>query len=179
MGQHIHNILFKSRGVAFVELALLLPFLVLMVLGVFDYARAIHAKNIVTNMSREGANLASRSGIDSTKAQEYMNALAYTAQPIDMHANGEIIISVVKGEGHTGSVVASIDRQYRWLGGGITPASRIGTQNSMAVGLGPISQTNGLDLGETVYVVEVFYRYRSLFFGYLGLDKVMYSMAVF
>lgn len=167
-----------KRGIATLELALLLPFLLLMVLGIFDYSRAIHAKNIITNMSREGANLAARSGIDATKAQEYMNAIAYTAKPLNMQSNGMIYISVVRGTGTTGSVVPQIVSQFGWQGR-TSPASRIGSVNSIPTGLGPLSLTNGLSLGETVYVVEVLYRYRSVFFTFLGLDKTLYSMTVF
>ena len=178
MKLHIPKILSDKRGVATLELALLLPFLILMVLGIFDYSRAIHAKNIITNMSREGANLAARSGNVATNAQEYMNAIAYTAAPLNMQANGEIYITVVKGEGSTGSVISTVQTQYTWGGGGISPLSKIGTSGH-ATGLGPLSLTNGLALGETVYAVEVFYHYHSLFFTFLGFDKIMYSMAVF
>ena len=168
-----------KRGIATLELALLLPFLFLMFLGIFDYSRAIHAKNIITNMSREGANLAARSGIDATSAQEYMNAIAYTAEPLDMQANGKIYISVVKGVGSTESVISTVQTRYTWAGGGISPGSKIGAVNNHATGLGPLSLTNGLASGETVYVVEVFYRYRSVFFRFLGFDKTMYAMNVF
>jgi len=164
-----------KRGIATLELALLLPFLVLMVLGTFDYSRAIHAKNIITNMSREGANLAARSGNVATKAQEYMNAIAYTAAPLNMQANGEIYITVVQGVGST----ATVQTKYTWDGGGITPLSLIGAAGSPATGLGQLSDPNGLASGETVYVVEVFYHYHSVFFTFLGFDRIMYSMAVF
>lgn len=166
------------RGTALVELAILLPFLVLMVVGVFDFSRAIHAKNIITNMSREGTNLAARSGLDSTKAQEIMNTLSYTSQPLNMDANGMMYISVVQGTGATGSVVPRITTRYGWKNR-TNPASSIGPVNGNAVGLGPLSLTNGLSSGEVVYVVEVFYRYRSVFFRYLGFDKQMYSLSVF
>ena len=165
MKLHIPKILSDKRGIATLELALLLPFLMLMLLGIFDYSRAIHAKNIITNMSREGANLAARSGIDlRTTAQEYMDAIAYTAQPLNMQANGKIYISVVQGVGSPGSVISTVKTKYTWTGGGISPVSKIGAENSPATGLGPLSQTNGLASGETVYVVEVFYHYHSRLF---------------
>ncbi len=125
MKLHIPKILSDKRGIATLELALLLPFLILMVLGIFDYSRAIHAKNIITNMSREGANLAARSGNVATNAQEYMNAIAYTAAPLNMQANGEIYITVVKGEGSTGSVISTV-HQVHMGGGGISPLAKSG-----------------------------------------------------
>lgn len=179
MNLHKPKILSDKRGVATLELALLLPFLMLMLLGIFDYSRAIHAKNIITNMSREGANLAARSGFDATKAQEYMDALAYTAQPLNMQTNGMIYISEVKGTTfHHNTIQPLISVKYPWSHGTNEP-SKIGTVGNTAQGLGPLSQDGGLASGETVHVVEVFYRYRSVFFTFLGLDKTMYSMTVF
>lgn len=178
MKPSMSEIVSERRGVAFVELAMVLPFLVLMALGVFDFSRAIHAKNMITNMSREGANLAARSGLDSAKAQEIMNSLSYTSQPLNMGANGMMYISVVEGTLQSGSVVPRIQAQYPWQGK-TTPPSRIGTAGNNAVGLGPLSLTNGLSSGEVVFVVEVFYRYRSVFFSFLGFDRQLYSMTVF
>lgn len=161
-----------NRGAAFLELAIILPLLVLLALGVFDYARAIHAKNIITNMSREGANLASRSAIAKT---DIMNSIAYTAQPLNMNSNGMIYITVVTGNLEGGSVVPRIQSQARWQGK-TTPPSRIGsTVGAIAQNLGSLNIANG----ETVNVVEVYYRYQGLFYSYLGLDKQLYSMSVF
>ena len=179
MKLQIPKIFSDKRGNALIELALLLPFLVLMFLGIFDYSRAIHAKNIITNMSREGANLAARSnGTDATSAQVYMDTIAYTAQPLNMQTNGMIYISVVTGTTSQSSVRSLITAKYPWSHGTNEP-SKIGTVGNTAQGLGPLSLNNGLASGETVYVVEVFYRYRSVFFTYLGLDRTMYSMTVF
>lgn len=163
-----------NRGAAFVELAIVLPLLVLLALGVFDYSRGIHAKNVITNMSREGANLAARSKYSDDKTA-IMNAIAYTAQPLDMNTNGMIYITVVKGEQEGESVVPRIESQARWQNR-TSPPSRIGsTVGGTAQNLGSLEIKNG----ETVNVVEVYYRYRGLFYHYLGLDKQLYSMSVF
>lgn len=46
------------RGQAMVELALVLPLLVLLMVGVFDVGRAVFAYNTVNNAAREGGRLA-------------------------------------------------------------------------------------------------------------------------
>ena len=61
------------RGGAAVEFLFCLPLLILLLLPVADLARVIQANMILTNISREGANLASRT---SMKPQELMEALA-------------------------------------------------------------------------------------------------------
>lgn len=49
-----------ERGANLVELALLLPLLVLLLVGVADFGRAFNSYIIITNASREGARYASR-----------------------------------------------------------------------------------------------------------------------
>jgi hypothetical protein len=46
------------RGQTLVEFALVLPLLVLILVGIFDFGRAIYAYNTVSNAAREGARLA-------------------------------------------------------------------------------------------------------------------------
>ncbi len=169
------------RGAALVELSIILPFLFLMALATFDYARAIHAKNIITNMSREGANLASRSGLDPTKAQYFMSAIANTAQPLTMPANGMIYISEVQGTNVSGSIQPRIINRYGWSQSTLSPvpASRIGSVGSNATNLGQLSDPNRLAVGQTIHVVEVFYVYRTLFSRFSGANKTLYNMTVF
>lgn len=49
-----------EQGANLVELALLLPLLVLLLVGVADFGRAFNSYIIITNASREGARYASR-----------------------------------------------------------------------------------------------------------------------
>lgn len=50
-----HN---RERGQSLVEMALLLPVLVLILMALFDFGRAIYAYNTVSNAARDGARLA-------------------------------------------------------------------------------------------------------------------------
>ncbi len=47
-----------ARGQSLVEFALILPILILMLVGVLDFGRAIYAYNTINNAAREGARLA-------------------------------------------------------------------------------------------------------------------------
>lgn len=49
----------RNAGQSIVELALLLPVLMLLVVGVFDLGRAFHALITITNAAREGARYGS------------------------------------------------------------------------------------------------------------------------
>jgi hypothetical protein len=48
----------SERGQSLVEFALILPILVLLLVGVFDFGRAVYAFNTVSNAARQGARLA-------------------------------------------------------------------------------------------------------------------------
>jgi hypothetical protein len=48
----------RPRGQAMVELALVLPVLLLIMMGIFDFGRAVFAYNSLSNAAREGARIA-------------------------------------------------------------------------------------------------------------------------
>ncbi len=76
-GERQHN----ERGVALVELALLLPLLVVLAFGVIDLGRLIHARLVVTNVSREGGSLASR---DIQTGNDLITMLQSSATPFNL-----------------------------------------------------------------------------------------------
>jgi len=47
----------SGRGQSMVEFALILPMLILLVMGVIDFARAFNVMQVVTNAAREGARV--------------------------------------------------------------------------------------------------------------------------
>jgi len=161
------------RGQAMIEFAMVLPFLILVVLGIFDFARAIHSHNTISNVSREGANLVSRSSLGQ---QDIMNAIANTAQQLDMQRNGMIYITVLNGV--TGSD-PTIQSQYSWSSSTLSnkPASKLGTQASPTTH--SLTALN-LQTGQSANVVEVFYIYQSLFSNNATkLTKQIYSRTIF
>jgi len=169
------NILKKSDGQSMVELAIILPVLLLLVFGVLDYSRYLLAQNIVVNMSREGANLASRT---QESRQAIMTAIATTADPLDMGADGMIYITEVMGvDDGTGGVDPIVQNQYKYVDGGYSSVNSIvwdectdtgewvsgsctNIPNDAEADLGAIA--SGLNVGQKVYAVEVFYDYTPL-----------------
>jgi len=153
----------SSSGQALVEFALVLPILVLLLLGIYDFARAIRVYNAIINMSREGANLASRTPL---APQDVMNAVAITAQPLDMKDNGMMYVTYLQGNGGQPQVVA----QYGWQNSSLN--------GSISSRMEPGSLT--LATGKTATVVEVFYNYQSLFSSNaVMLGKQFHAQAIF
>ena len=95
-GMHLRGKGFSrsERGASLVELAFILPILVVLVYGVVEFGRLIHARLVVTNVSREGGSLASR---DIRVGQQLITMLQSSASPFDLkNAYGRIWITRIK-----------------------------------------------------------------------------------
>jgi Flp pilus assembly protein TadG len=175
------------RGQSTIEFAFTLPLLLLLALGVFEFGRAIQAKNIITNMSREGTNLTSRS---TTDPKDIMTALADTAQPLDMQSYG--IMYITKMTGLSDGRIKVVE-QYRWPSGRGTPPSKVATCGSWSSGTCTPSPSSVLEVtyatlhlnindladGQVAYATEVFYNYPVIFRNIIKYSPQIYSITVF
>ncbi|PHV38390.1 TadE/TadG family type IV pilus assembly protein [Janthinobacterium sp. BJB304] len=168
-----------ARGIAAVEFAIVLPLLALLLFMLADLSRAIQAKTILLNISREGANLASRSTSDlSGSGQAIMNALAATTPPLDMNKRGMIYITKIMGYTAKSGLRNIVLEQYRWDAGarasGYLPASQVwqcgSWSNGTCTGIARDEHAptvalmqNQLADGELIYAVETFYDFDMLF----------------
>ena len=197
----------SQRGVAAVELALLLPMLVVLLLCAIDGARALQANIIITNIGREGANMVSRGGVDlDDNGQDMINALMASAPPLNVNQLGMMYITRVMGVVTNNVSRSVVLDQYRWddaarqqgfRKSGYAPTSKVygcsawssaGKCSSISSVTRPATtiMTGKLDDGEVVFVVETFYRFDMLASGFttgpntlptFGPD--LYSMSVF
>jgi hypothetical protein len=178
--KHVFGSPAKARGLAAVEMVLVIPLLLLLGLGVIELTHVILAKNISTAVAREGANLSSRSFSDSD--QDIMDALALSADPMDMPQNGVIYISVVVGDDDPDPYISE---QHRWLDYGYSASSRMwGNCTSWdANGACDIPSTKprltnvprALEPGETGHIVEVIYDYSFLTRYVFDQNHVIYT----
>jgi Flp pilus assembly protein TadG len=158
-------------GQSLVELALVLPVLIGMVFGIIDISRAIYAYNSIANLSREGADLASRSG-QTYSPQQIMDVLAQTAQPLAMDSNGMIYITRAQSDGSTWTFT-----REAWQNKD-DPPSTVADSASITALVGPIGQSSG----KTVCICEVYYKYHSLFLPTFFSDSyapLLHSTAIF
>ena len=168
-----------ARGIAAVEFAIVLPLLALLLFMVVDLSRAIQAKIILLNISREGANLASRATSDlSGSSQTIMNALAASTPPLDMNKRGMIYITKIMGYTAKSGLRNIVLEQYRWDAGakvsGYLPASQVwqcgSWNNGTCTGIAKDEYAPAVSLmqsqladGELIYAVETFYNFDMLF----------------
>jgi hypothetical protein len=163
-------------GAAAVEFAIMLPLLILLAFPVTDLARVVQANMILTNISREGANLASRT---TRQEQEIMDALADTAPPLDMRAHGTMRITKIMGLKEGSGVRNIVVGQHKWHKGAYAPPAGVwgcGAAGSSWAADGSCRDiptlasaptadvmTGMLADGEVVFVVEGYYRLPMLF----------------
>ena len=67
-----------ERGVELIEFALAFPILLMVVLGIVDFALVYHHNEVLTNAAREGARLASLPGYATVDVQNRVTAFVQT-----------------------------------------------------------------------------------------------------
>jgi hypothetical protein len=170
-----------------IELAMILPILMLLCFGAAELSHAILFNNMLINMSREGANLASR----TTQSRVFIiDALNHTSAPLEMETKGMIFISRVKGvDGGSGLVLPVIDEQYRAVNGDAALMSRLWNcpQSDafgkctlpVSIATRVVAMPFAVGLGYEVYVVEALYDYSPLTNLFLTTSPQLYSVTYF
>lgn len=153
-----------ERGTALIELALTLPILLSMLLIGAELGYLIHDRLIVTNVSREGASLASRMTVIDPNM---LTLLTAGARPLTLAGpNGRMFVTRI-----TSGTTADDARPHvttTLTGGNLAVTSMIDTQNAH-LGLPTAiydhlvySNANGTaDIAE-VTVVEIYYMHRPV-----------------
>jgi hypothetical protein len=93
-------VLTSSSGQSLVEFAMLLPFILVIALGVVEVGWALLDSLVVTSLSREGSNLISR----DTSLQDAGTALtSMSSLPVNFASGSSVIFSVVRMGATTGT----------------------------------------------------------------------------
>jgi hypothetical protein len=153
-----------DRGASLLELAFLLPILAILAFGVIDFGRLIHARLVVTNVSREGGSLASRAILTGAAL---IPMLQSSATPFDLNGQGRIYVIDIRA-GTQASPQPFISSNVH--GGAYNVNSTITGQVGASPGGLSSALYNHLVFKTTqnapdiagVSVVEVFYLYRPI-----------------
>jgi hypothetical protein len=153
----------KEKGIATLELALILPILCILAFAVIDFGSLVQARLVVTNVSREGGSLASRDILDGNNL---LVMLQSSSSPLDMQTWGKIFVTQITAGPTQALPNPTIESQVDL--GSLTVSSGIGSKLTY-MGLSqtlynrlqfnPVHQTSDIS-GLTV--VEVFYKYRPI-----------------
>lgn len=145
----------EDKGVAALEFALTLPFLLLTIIGLYDINSLVFCNNKMNRTAQGISNIVTRGNVTKPQLDAMLQAAVYIAQPFNFTQSGNVIVTCVYQQ--NSSLPAQIMWRDSYPGG--TSASKI-SANSMPSGL-------NLTNGQTVIFTEVFFTYSPLIVGYV------------
>ncbi|MGA3213984.1 MAG: TadE/TadG family type IV pilus assembly protein [Terriglobales bacterium] len=172
-----HRRIRSESGQAVIEFATVVLLMTILIFGLVDYSRAIYDSEVITNLTREGSNLASR-GTDMPAAAT--DIISQSDLP-NMTTQGEVIITSVQNIGGTYTITNQA------IAGSYPGPSKVGSKIGGAATLPPAAKSIPL-AGQTIYVTEVYYGYTAitpigslmkLMGGPTNLPAALYDIAYF
>jgi hypothetical protein len=175
-----------SEGVAVVEFAIALPFLLLMFLGAAEVVNYVLANMTVSRIGMTVADNAGRvmTKIDETDIVETFAGANELGRNLDFANNGRIVLSslVANGQTQANKKGQAINWQRCWGELDVNPAyGREGTgkgNNSLKDGMGPAGSKIMAAPGTAVMFVEISYEYEPIIYGsVIGNRMIRYETA--
>jgi hypothetical protein len=168
-----------QKGQALVELALILPLLLLLAFGTIEFSNMIDINLALTHVTREGANLTSRDRtLTEAELQGYLDTVINAAKPVLCPDSAGcttnvskyfVIYSRVVYNPALGACGANLDNglpdNYRirrlgtWTKGSFSQQSKIGNDGDCADAGELGTSIKSMADGQIFHVVEAFYNY--------------------
>ncbi|HTY63385.1 MAG TPA: TadE family protein [Acidobacteriota bacterium] len=189
----------SSRGQVLVELAIVMPLLILIVLGVVEMSYLLYDQHVLIRLSREGSNLISR---DVSLGDAGTAMTSMVNPPVDLSSSNSKMIFTVLTKYSSGANTNYVIVYQRYEIGSLTAASAFTTQGALSsssfgsapdyIAVNPANDTNlrvtnvpsslTLNQGQFVYVTEIYSRHALITylnnFG-VSLPSTLYSIAYF
>jgi len=185
-----------SSGQSLIEMAMMLPFVVVLVLGVIEISYALMDQHVVAKLAREGSNLISR---DTSLADAGTAMKTMSTRPVDFTTRSTVIFSVVKRVSTVGATNFNKDILYqRYSVGPLAVASMLQTTGAGSYSGAPDYIANNSDndanlqitnlpanlnvAGGLLYITEIYTSHTLITpFDKFGIQvpSTLYSFAVF
>jgi len=156
----------NDSGQALIELAFVLPMLLVFVCGLVDFSRAMYDLEVITNLAGEGSSQASRSASGTlTQSLTAAAAAVMSDADINMNAKGCAILTAVNSP-TTGSYKVVGQVSSAPCNGGVSQVGSCTPVNGVCTGSATIPSQIRAVLDQstniTIYVTEVSYNYSPI-----------------
>ena len=149
-----------ESGQAMVEFALLFLATALLAFGLIDFCTALYEKQLVVNLTREGANLSAR-GAGTSTAQIMSNALEAVMQeatPLNLSTNSTSGLLILTAASNTNSLLSGYYISQQLKSGRLSATSKIGAGvNTFAT----LPNSIVAQSGHTIYIAEIYYKFNA------------------
>ena len=139
-----------QSGQALVEFAAVMLMLFIFVFALIDISRAIYQEQLMTGLSREGSNLASRGTLLIDSANTVVSESS-----LDLKNNGKVIVTSVMNQGGAYKITGQA------TAGALSATSKVGTGVGSTAKL-PASAAAMIGANQTIYVTEAYYTYQAI-----------------
>jgi len=163
-----------EQGSSLIELALCLPMMLVLVFGLIDFSQIIFDNEVMSGITRQGSDLASR----GTSLTDTVSALGTQGAAMNIGTQGRIIVTEINNNnaGHP----QIYDQRESPTGIAATSVTASWVQNPARM---PSNAKAVLNAGQSLYVTEVFYSYSPMtpVGGFLktSLASTLYEAAYF
>lgn len=172
-----------ERGQALLEMLPVVSLLLLITFGVVECSYALWQLEVITALTREGSNLASRGASLPGLPPSLMNTLTASANAVisdgsvlNLANNGEVIVSAVQRQSGGYIVIG------QYPSGNFAASSRVGGMGASAT-LPATATANPIPMNSTIYITEVFTQYSSITplgaFVNITMPSTLYDVAYF
>lgn len=145
------KIVADQSGQAMLEFAIIASLVIMLVFAIIDFGRAFNEMQVLVGLSRQGSNLASR----GTTLSDSAKAVVAGDAPLDLNSNGEVIMTAVTKNAQGNVITGQVSQ------GGVTSVSRVGSGVGTMATIPP-SAAAMLQVGQTIYITEVFYTFKPI-----------------
>ncbi|MBW8309136.1 MAG: pilus assembly protein [Candidatus Paracaedibacteraceae bacterium] len=173
MLKQLKNFYHREKGAAFVETAITLPIIILMIASVFEVGMYILLQSKLTRMAGVVTDAITRQALSRTALIGIMDSAYTAAHPFDFSKYGQMVVTQIRNTSSKSDPSKMIISWQQAKNGGM---SQLGAPGSVPKNLpGGVSVVNE----QTMVVTEIFYQYSPLLFkGYMPV-KSIYLTAVF